>query len=861
MMDADVAKPQPPTVFVSWAHTHGTWSPQRTVHWEQTVVAFAQLLRRCGVDVDADVFSYTARGVDWTRFGTTAIASSETVLIVGNEPYWERWEGRNPPTEGAGVAREADALRGLFDADQQAFQRKVIIVLLPGETDAVVPHDLRRIPRYPVHSLTIGGVEALLRFLHTRPKYSRTHLGQPPSLPAAAAHAGESRLPDDLPVDLRDFTGRERELDELDTLLDTPASAMVISAVDGTAGVGKTSLAVHWAHQVRDRFPDGRMHINLQGFAPVPPVQPRRALELLLRGLGVPDADIPAGIDARSQLYRETLAGRRILILLDNALDVNQVRPLLPTSSPSLALITSRSRLTGLAVRDGARLLTLDVLSPIESIALLREILGVARFDEQAASELAELCGHLPLALRIAGVRLLTRSAFRVADAVHELRNETHRIDVLSEDEDDQSTIRNVFSWSYQRLGPAEQRAFRLLGLHRGPSLSEHAVAALTGMTGAGPDPVLATLVSLHLVEQDRPGRNHIHDLLRLYAAELCRADESKHDRRAAIERVLHWYVSSADTADTLLARQQSTKTEPLPPHPQVRPVQFATAEDALAWFDDEYSTVLDIARQAIDEQLYELCWRLPLATWSFFQRRSRWLDWIELQEMGLQAARLAGHDQAEAWILTGLGDVHDDLEHYEEALRCHHEALQIHRRLGNAKGEATAVNNYAVSLDNLERYDEAIEQYLSALAIFRATADRQGEGMVLNNLGTAYLMTGQLTEAESYYRESLDVRRELGDDFGEGMTLHNLGEVKDSLDDLPAAAELFRQSLAVHRAAGHLRGEARALHRLGEVQYRLGEEPVARQNWQMALDILESVGDPDADEVLALLEGRVEPQ
>lgn len=305
------------------------------------------------------------------------------------------------------------------------------------------------------------------------------------------------------------------------------------------------------------------------------------------------------------------------------------------------------------------------MLSADESLALLREILGGQRVSKEpsAASELAALCGHLPLALRIAGVCLLTRPAFRIVDAVDELRNDTHRIDVLSQDADDQAKVRNVFSWSYQRLRPAEQRAFRLLGLHRGPSLSGQAVAALTGVTDAAPDPVLATLVSLHLVEQDRPDRYHIHDLLRLYAAELCRTDESQYDRRAAIERVLYWYVSSADAADTLLASRPSTKAEPLPPNPDVRPSRFATDEDALAWFDDEYSTMLDIAKQAIDEQLYDLCWRLPLVTWSFFQRRSHWLDWIELQELGLQAARLAGHEQAEAWLLTGLGDVHDDLE------------------------------------------------------------------------------------------------------------------------------------------------------------------------------------------------------
>ena len=345
------------------------------------------------------MFEYSTRGIDWTRFGTAAVADVESVLIVGSEAYWERWEGRNPPTEGAGVAREADALHGLYDADQLAFQRKTIIALLPGETDEKVPFDLRRIPRYPVTSLTVKGIEALLRRLFERPKYPKEDLGAPPHLPASdlAPQAWSHPVPDQLPGDLPDFTGRARELGQLDGLLDPSTPAVVISAVDGTAGVGKTSLAVHWAHRVGDRFPDGRLHIDLQGFAPVPPVRPRRALGILLRALGVADQHVPATLDGRSALYRRLLADRRALILLDNAFDVDQVRPLLPASATCLAIITSRSRLTGLAVRDGARLLSLDVLTPDESLSLLRRVLGGDRVNRShvAANGFADRCDVL----------------------------------------------------------------------------------------------------------------------------------------------------------------------------------------------------------------------------------------------------------------------------------------------------------------------------------------------------------------------------------------------------------------------------------------------------------------------------------
>ncbi|WIX85828.1 tetratricopeptide repeat protein [Amycolatopsis sp. DG1A-15b] len=662
--------------------------------------------------------------------------------------------------------------------------------------------------------------------------------------------------PDDLPNDISDFTGRESELGRLDDLLEPCTNSVVISAVDGTAGVGKTTLAVHWAHRVKARFPDGCIHIDLQGYAPVPPVQPRRALGFLLQRLGVPDAEIPPSIDGRVAAYRDALAGRRVLILLDNAHTVNQVRAMLPTATSCLAVITSRSRLSGLAVRDGARMLTLDVLDGADSLALLRRIVGATRLDAEptAASRLAELCGYLPLALRIAGVRLAMRPSFKLSDAVAELAEEPDRLDALSTIDDEHATVRSVFSWSYMRLDPDQQRAFRLLGLHRGPSLSGHAIAALTGSDVQGANATVPSLVALHLLEEDRPSRYRIHDLLRLYATELCKSLESPADRLAAVERILHWYVATATAADGLLEDRREDRATPLPPRADVVPQEFKSAHDALEWFDDEYSTIVDIAHQAAENGLHDLCWRLPLALWSFFQRRSRWTDWIDLQNLGLIAARAAHNELAEAWILSGLGDVHDDLEHYEEALSFHQQALALHRKLGNAKGEATALNNHAVSLDNLERYDEAIVEYRAVLALFEAMADRAGTGMVLNNLGAAYYMTGKLNEAADHYLRSVEIRREIADRYGEGMTLHNLGEVSAELGKPDEAIAWFEQAIAAHRAVGHLRGEARALRCLGSAVRERDGIAAARSHWNAALTIFEEVGDPEADEVIELL-------
>ncbi|ABW12843.1 Tetratricopeptide TPR_2 repeat protein [Parafrankia sp. EAN1pec] len=684
-----------------------------------------------------------------------------------------------------------------------------------------------------------------------RPDGSQPTPRPPAPQPARPGH----ETPALLPRDIRDFTGRRREIAELDAMLGPGTSTMVISAVDGTAGVGKTTLAVHWGHRVKDRFPDGQIYLDLRGYAPTLPMQPRRALGLLLGALGVTDADIPMTLEARSLLYRRLTGSRRTLLVLDNALDVEHVRPLLPAGT-CLALITSRSRLSGLAVRDGARLISLDVLSPDESTALLRQVLGEVRVERElaAAERLAQLCGHLPLALRIAAVRLLTRPGFDIADAVFELADENARIDVLSRDSDEHAAVRSVFSWSYLRLRPVEQRVFRLLGLHRGPSLSDDAVAALVGVPTAQAGAMLHTLVALHLIEEERPRRYRIHDLLRLYAGELCTRDEPAQQRRAAVERILYWYVATCTAAATLVEGRTSDKSAPLAPHAVVRPLVFGSASQALAWFDDEYATMLDIANHAYSNELDDLCGRLALAAWPFFQRRSRWADWIELQQVSLAGARRSGDEQTEAWLLGGLGDVLDDQERYEEALECHQRAIDIHRRLGNPKGEAVARNNLAVSLDNLERYPEAIEHYTAVLAMFRDLGDLANVGMVLNNLGAAHFMIDQFDAAERHYREALEIRQALEDAFGEGMTLHNLADVAEALDRLDEARDWYERSIPRHRAAGHLRGEARALHFLGRVNQRQGDLETARAHWRAALDIFERVGDPEADDLLALL-------
>jgi tetratricopeptide (TPR) repeat protein len=662
-------------------------------------------------------------------------------------------------------------------------------------------------------------------------------------------------VPQFLPTDIPDFTGRADQLQKLDELAAAPA--VIISAVDGTPGVGKTTLAVHWAHSARERFPDGRIHLNLQGYAPISPVRPRRALGELLQMLGVSADQVPTTLDARSRMYRSLLVDRRVLLVLDNVADPEQVRPLLPNAPGCLVVITSRSRLAGLAVRDGAHLMTLDTLTPEESLTFFEGVLGEERLAGERATALrvARLCGFLPLALRITVVRLAAYPALRFADVWTELESPDDRLEILSMEADPYAAIRHVFSWSYDKLCADERRAFRLLSLHRGSSISTAAAEAMLDVPRQLAIRLLAALAGAHLIELDQPQRYRFHDLLRLYAQERCAAEEPALDRQAALERLLSWYVASGENADSALNEDRESVLPPLIPPAGVRSLNFTSAEAALTWFDTEYQSLLDIAQQAIELKLYRLCLRVPILLWSYFQRRSPWTEWLEAQRLGLDAARAAKDRAAEAWLLSGLGDIYDDLERYDEAIRCHSQALEVHRGLGDRRGAATALNNLGVSLDNAERYLEAIAQYEEAVEIFRAIGHASGVGMALNNLGAAYLMSDDVAEAARCYRQALESRRQAGDEFGEGMTLHNLGEVHEELAEFSKAAEYYRESLALHRRVGHLRGEARALHRLGVCLNRLGDPTGAVDRWRRALEIFEDVGDPEADDVITLLD------
>jgi NB-ARC domain len=508
------------------------------------------------------------------------------------------------------------------------------------------------------------------------------HFHQPsvPSLPA----------PRQLPTDVTFFTGRDAELGTLDALLDRgEPAAVVISAIAGTGGMGKTSLAVHWAHRVRERFPDGELYVNLRGYDPGPPVTPGQALDGFLRALDVPAKKIPRDVDAQAGLYRSLLAGRRMLVVLDNAATPGQVRPLLPGSATCVVVVTSRNQLSGLVARDGAHRLTLNVLPPEDAVTLLRCAIGPDRVDAEpaAAAKVARHCDYLPLALRIAAKRAATRTHLRLADLAEELAVEHDRLDVLTTDDDEVTGVRAVFSWSYRTLAPEAARVFRLLGLHPGPDLGVASAAALVGSTTTAVRRQVAALTSAHLLTETRRDRYQFHDLLRAYATERAALDESPGECANATHRVLAWYLHTAHAA--LYALYPQHPEIPLDPLTVTcQPLTFTHRDQALQWFDTEHANLMAAIRLAADVGQYTIAWQLPNAMDAFLGWRYHWADRLTVHQLGLAAATHIHDQRGETWALGHLSEAHLEIGQFEEAFPLLLRGLSVARETGDRWAE-----------------------------------------------------------------------------------------------------------------------------------------------------------------------------
>jgi DNA-binding SARP family transcriptional activator len=670
-------------------------------------------------------------------------------------------------------------------------------------------------------------------------------LDLPPPGAAPRVDAAEVR-PAQLPADAGSFTGRTDELARLDKVLattrDEPTPAVVVV---GTAGVGKTTLAVHWAQRVRERFPDGQLYIDLHGYATVPALRPMDALGQFLRALGVAPERVPDDLQEAAGLYRTLLAERRMLVVLDNARSPDQVRPLLPGSPGCLALVTSRDRLDGLVARDGAHRLALDVLVPSEAEILLRRVIGADWLagDGHDLAELARLCAYLPLALRIAAANLSGRRV-GVASYVQRLRT-GGELAGLAVAGDEQTAVRSAFSLSYASLPDDARALFRRLGVFPGTEVAVGPAAALAGVAVGQASRLLELLAAAHLVYEPAPGRYRCHDLLRHYAAELAAA-ESEADRTAALTRLGQWYLASADQAARLLYPELVRLPGGL--DARLGAPEWTDPAQALGWLEQERGNLVRVVQHTAEHGPRRLAYRLADALRGYFQIRRHVTDSEAVYRAGAAAAESESDLLGQAASQLGLADYHRQQHRYPEAIDHFGRAADLGERAGWPAGQATALALRGAVYGETGQLAIEVEHATGALEIYQRIGHREGQAACLGNLGVACFELGRLAEAADYYSRALVLDHEHGSRLGQAYTLNGLGEVHMEMDRLDRARDCLTEGLSLFREVGSPIGESQSLALLAEVHCRTDDQPRARELARSAIAVLRDADSGDAD-------------
>ncbi|NUW33910.1 tetratricopeptide repeat protein [Nonomuraea sp. SMC257] len=648
--------------------------------------------------------------------------------------------------------------------------------------------------------------------------------GQAGSAWAAGQVGGRERpagveAPRQLPPAPGCFTGRAATFHELTAL--TEPGRPGVAVISGMPGVGKSALALHWAHRMAGRFPDGQLFADLRGHRPREAVTPREALDRFVRALGMPAEQVPAGQDELAAAYRTLLAGRRVLVVLDDAAGPAQVEPLLPAGEGCLVLVTSRGRLSGLALRHATRAVDLDVLSEPEAVALLTEVIGPrCRAEPGAVAELARQCGRLPLALRIAAAHLAGTAHRRISVYLDDLAERGRLASLRLRDafgdmgvDASAAAVQATFDLSYRALGEAERTAFRRLGLVPGGGFTADALAALLAVPPAEARARLDVLLAASLV-QARPGRAmaeryHLHDLLLDYARHRAEAEDAAPAREQAVGRLLSWY---------------------------------ATIGDPLALHDD-LDNVLAATRDAAEAGA-EAAWRLPAALARTLALADCPARAAELHALAVTAAGRAGRRREAAGAHNDLGEAYERLGRYPEALAEHGAALELHRRLGDRRGTGAALRSVGTVHWLLGRYDDALAHLYEARDVMEATGDEGALGQTYNLIGIVLRTLGRMDEAVSWYERALAVHRPAGDRNGEANALNNLGVIHAERGRHAVALGLYRRALALRRATGSRRGEARALNNIGLMEIHLGRRDRALVHLRRALAVHRETGD-----------------
>ncbi len=675
---------------------------------------------------------------------------------------------------------------------------------------------------------------------------------------ALAPTAPVRPVPRQLPAAVAGFSGRTAEMAALTRILDdadgdAAPGTVVISAIEGTAGVGKTALALHWAHQVADRFTDGQLYVNLRGYDPSGTrVAPEAAIRGFLDALGVPPGQIPPTPEAQAGLYRSLLSGKRVLIVADNAQDEQQVRPLLPASPASLVLVTSRSQLAGLGAVERARLLTLDVLSHGEAVQMLTARLGADRAaaEPDAVDRIASLCACLPLALAVAAARGAARPGFPLAALVGELADSAGLLDALDAC-DPAASVRAVFSWSTRQVSGEAAPMFRLLGVHPGPDITAAAAASLAGIPEADARRQLRELTWAHLIAEDVPGRFAFHDLLRAYAAEQADDADDESARDGAVGRVLDHYLHTAASGARLL----NPVLEPVvlvPPRPGAAPEQPADYSLAQAWFEAEHQVLLAAVTLAAGSGFDVHAWQLPWAMSPFLAARGYWQDWAATLRMALAAATRLGDAAAQALSGRLLAIACTDLGDHDQARGYHASSLALYERLGNRLGQAKIHQSLCMLAERQGRYADGLGHAEEALRLYQVIGDKASEAGALNAVGWCHGLLGDYQQARVLCRQAVTLCAGTGYRWLERAAWDSVGYAEHHLGNLAEAAACYQRALSLK--AGDRFSEAGTLTRLGHTRQAAGELAQAREAWQQALEILEELHHPDADQVRAKL-------
>lgn len=676
--------------------------------------------------------------------------------------------------------------------------------------------------------------------------------GPPPGSPARPPLA----VPAQLPLAPVGFAGRAAELARLDALATNQrAPEMPIAAILGTAGVGKTALALHWAHRMAGRFPDGQLYVNLRGFEPAAsPVDPGEAVRGFLDAFGVAPQRIPHTLAGQSALYRSVVADRRVLVVLDNARDPEQVRPLLPGGPGCFVVATSRDHLSGLLSAEGAHPITLDLLTAPEARHLFEGRLGGPRLASARAAieDLIEECACLPLALVIMAARIARRPGMKLDALADELRRDPRKLDQFS-GQDATTDVRTVFSWSYRALGHDAARLFRLLGLHPGPDFTVDAAACLAGTTVPAARMLVSELVGTHLVTEHRPQRFIVHDLLRAYAAELVHSGESDEERGAARQRMFDHYLRTAYAADRLLApRRDPISLGPL--RPAADPLLIADRDRALAWFLAEHQVLLAAVGHSAEVGFHERTWRLAWAMSTYLERQGHWHSWTAVQRTALASARKAADPAGQLQSHRAIAGAYAWLDRYDDAAAHLTAALELAGERADRAGQAHIRLDFAWLCERLGNYREVLDHAEQALDLYGAEGHLAGQARALNTIGWAYALLGDYQETLVHCRQALDLLQRLGDRSGAAHTWDSLGYAHRHLGDHPQAVDCYRHAIDLFRDLDERYYLADSLDGLGDTHEASGDSAAARQAWRHAFDILSRLGHQAAHRVHAKL-------